>query len=488
MKLVYQTSIQSAPELLIIPLFLDQQIEQELKKYILAPKLISLIKQDFENKPGATHLAYTNNPLFPRLLLVGLGSIKQFDLAAWRQAVQTAIMGSARLGVGSVALLLPKKSKPTPQFIELTAFAAVFGSYSFKQYKHEQEEKAQELKTAMLIGNVSPAQANQALARGVIIGNATNQARSLANHPGNVATPQHLATHARQIAKLYNFTCRVLNEAQIEKEKLGLLKAVSLGSNEEPRFIILEYGNKKAPPVVLIGKGLTFDSGGISIKPADRMEEMKYDMAGGATVLGVFEAVTQLKLPVHLVGLIPAAENLASGQAVKPGDIIISHAGLSVEVINTDAEGRMVLADAISFAKKYYTPRLLIDYATLTGAVVIALGNELTGYFSNAKSLEPLITNASEKTGEGLWPLPLLPSYEQQLKSSVADIKNTGDRGEAGAITGALFLKKFVGDEPWVHFDIAGTAWTIKPRPYLPVGATGWGVYLTIKFLQSLIK
>jgi len=323
------------------------------------------------------------------------------------------------------------------------------------------------------------------LANGVTIGNAANEARNLANHPGNIATPKHLAAHAVELARKYKFSSKVLGPAEIAKEKMGLMMGVAAGSEEPAQFIILEYGPKSKPPVVLIGKGLTFDSGGVSIKPADRMEEMKYDMCGGATVLGIFQAAAEMKLPVHLVGLIPSTENLLSGKAVKPGDILKAHDGTTVEVINTDAEGRLVLADAISYAKKYYKPKLMVDYATLTGAILIALGDQVTGFYTNTKSYVQQFEKAGNSSAEQIWHMPLTEKYKEELRSMFADIKNIGEKGSAGATTAALFLEHFVGTTPWIHMDIAGTAWTMRPRNFANPGATAWGVYLTINFLRN---
>jgi leucyl aminopeptidase len=379
------------------------------------------------------------------------------------------------------------KQSEINQYLELTAFSLIFGAYRFDEYKHFEpgEEKAK-LQNIFIFSKISGKTAVQAVAQGVLIGKAANTARDLSNHPANIATPSHLAEHSKKLAKQYKFSCKILDEGDIKKEKLGLILGVGQGSLEPTKLIILEYGEKKQAPIILIGKGLTFDSGGVSIKPSDRMEEMKYDMAGGADVIAIFEAAASLKLPLHMVGLIPAVENLPSGTAIRPGDVLTAHSGKTVEVITTDAEGRMVLTDAISYAKKYYSPSLILEYSTLTGAVTVALGNELTGYFGSSKDTEKKFSNAAKNTGENFWPLPLEESYKEQLKSQVADLKNVGERGSAGAITAALFLQDFVGDTPWVHFDIGGTAWTIKPKPSLPAGATAWGVYLTIEFLRNL--
>ncbi len=471
---VFLTQKESKSDLTIIPLFSG---EKPNKNYNIPLKALG----DFKNRVGATQLVYADDN---RILILGLGDKKEFNTAKWRTCLHTIVNTSLSLEVESLNLIFPKiSSSQLETFIEITGFGLSFSSYRFDNYKKEKSNP--KLNRINIIVPVS-AKLTKALARGTTIGTAANTARDLANHPGNVATPTHLAAHAQQLAKKYGFSCKVLDINEIKKEKLGLLEGVSLGSEQPPKFIILEYGSKSKPPIVLVGKGLTFDSGGVSIKPADRMEEMKYDMAGGATVLGIFEAAAHLRLPVHLIGLIPSTENLMSGKAVKPGDILIAHDQTSVEIVNTDAEGRLVLADAISFAKKYYKPKLIIDYATLTGAVMIALGDEYSGYFTNTPEYLKPFAKASSLTSEKFWQLPVGFEYKDQLRSMVADIKNIGEKGSAGASTAALFLEHFVGKTPWIHLDIAGTAWTMRPKSYTSAGATAWGVYLTIDFLRNI--
>lgn len=470
---------QTPADLTVLPLFANQQIRQK--------DIPVSVGTDFKKNLGETQLVYGNAG---RILLLGLGEQKNFDFGSMRAAIHGALTSVQALGVESINLILPNFRGNPEQFLELTGFALTFSLYTFDWYRKDRQKSKLNL-INVCAPNIS-IKLTRALERGIIIGRSANSARDLANHPGNIATPDHLAKHARAAAEKYKFSCKVLGPAEIKKEKMGLMLGVAKGSDEPSRFIILEYlpagrqMGKKSAPVVLVGKGLTFDSGGISIKPADRMEEMKYDMCGAADVIGIFEAAAQLKLPVHLVGLIPSAENLVSGQATKPGDILMSHEGSSVEVINTDAEGRMVLADAISFAKKYYQPKLIIDYATLTGAIVVALGDQYTGYFSNTKIYDGAFSKAQKITNEKFWPMPLAKEYEDQMKSMFADIKNVGEKGSAGATTAALFLEHFVGTTPWIHLDIAGTAWTMRPKSYAQAGATAWGVYLTIDFLRNL--
>ncbi|MDP4000995.1 MAG: leucyl aminopeptidase [bacterium] len=479
-------------DLVVLPVFKDQDYTPVLKTYVQNSDLINLIKQDYKNQFGSTYLVYSNTE-HKRIMLIGLGKKSELGPNTWRQALQIVIRKGQDLGIKNIGIVLPSiKASDLIQYLELTGFALMFGIYKFTHYKHtEPNETKHNLENIYVLNKSVTTKAEQALEQGVNIGLATNNSRDLANHPGNVATPTHLANHALKLAKKYKLKIKVLNPVEIKKEGMGLLTGVSLGSDEPPKFIVLEHlatgkQAKQSKPIVLVGKGLTFDSGGISIKPSEKLEEMKYDMCGGATVLGIFEAVASLKLPIHLVGLIPSTENLLSGKAVKPGDILKSHSGKTVEVINTDAEGRLILADAISFAKKYYDPKLIVDYATLTGAVVVALGDDYTGYFSNVQTYNQPVKQASTQSGELYWSLPLAPSYKDHLKSQVADIKNIAGNSHAGSTTAALFLESFVGQTPWIHFDIAGTAWNTRAKSHMPAGATGWGVYFTLNFLRNL--
>ncbi len=470
----------SDTEVIVLPLFKDEK-SLAAAKLKLKIQLPNLIETDFKADLGAIQTIYTATG---RVLLLGLGERKKFKPEAWRVGIHSTVGALQKLGVASASLTLPTfPGNQLPAYLELTGFSLSFSQYQFNWYQKNKNQL--KLTRVDVIAPLNKAN-RDALEKGAMIGMAANTARDLANHPANIATPTHLAKHAMEIAKKYKLACKVLGPKEIEEEGLGLMLGVSKGSEEPPQFIVLDYGDKKKQPVVLIGKGLTFDSGGISIKPAERMEEMKFDMCGGATVLGIFEAVAQLKLPIRLVGIIPSSENLLSGKATKPGDVLIAHDKTSVEIINTDAEGRLVLADAISFAQKYYQPRLMIDYATLTGAVLIALGDQYTGYFANTTAYDSKLQQAANKVAEKFWSLPLAEEYNEQLKSLVADIKNIGDRGSAGSTTAALFLQHFVKDTPWIHFDIAGTAWTMRPRPFASPGATAWGVYLTVEFLRNL--
>ena len=303
--------------------------------------------------------------------------------------------------------------------------------------------------------------------------------------------PSVLADYARQLAKENNLKCTVLGKTALEKGGFGGLLAVGGGSAHEPHLIVLEYHGSHhestQSPIALVGKAITFDSGGISIKPSEKMDEMKFDKCGGVAVLGAMRAIAQLKLPLNVIGVIAAAENMPSSTSYRPGDIVTSYPGpdkrgVTIEVLNTDAEGRIVLGDALAYARER-KPQAIIDLATLTGACVVALGTYAAGLFGNDELLLERIRAAGERTGERVWPLPLWQEYKDKIKSDVADHKNTGGR-EGGAITAAAFLARYVGDTPWAHLDIAGTAWTTEERPYLAKGATGFGVRLAVDTLN----
>ncbi len=323
----------------------------------------------------------------------------------------------------------------------------------------------------------SPARLDMALARGRLLGECTNLARDLANEPGNMLTPREFSTRAAHLASEGGASVEILDERQIEALGMGLLLGVARGSSEPPRVVVLRHTPLDAPvgPVLgLVGKGITFDTGGISIKPAEGMERMKDDMAGGAAVVCAMRAVAKLGAPIRVVGVVPATENMPGGRAIKPGDILRSAEGKTVEVINTDAEGRLILGDGLWYVRKLGATHL-VDVATLTGSVVVALGKITTGLFGTPDSWVDQVGRAAARAGDRVWPLPLFDEYRDQLKSDIADMTNTGGR-PAGSITAALFLKEFSGGLPWAHLDIAGTAWSDEARPYLPKGPSGVAV------------
>ena len=358
----------------------------------------------------------------------------------------------------------------------------VLGSYQFMDHKTKNKLSSKLESITVLNGN------QEMLEKGAQIGSSVCLARDVSNHPGNIATPSYLAHIAEKISKNGNMNLKVYERDEFTKMGMGALAGVAQGTNEPPKFIVLEYfnGNVSDNPKILVGKGLTFDAGGISIKPAPNMDEMKYDMCGSSTVLGVFDALSKLKPKINVVGIIPSTENLVGGSAFKPGDILTAYNGKTIEVLNTDAEGRLILADALSYASKHYNPEYILDFATLTGAVLIALGHEATGIMGTNKKLIKSIKISSKKVGEKVWEFPLWKEYSKQIISEVADLKNMGSPRQAGSIAGGVFLKEFVKKGiPWAHFDIAGTAWGVKPDSCNPKGsATGVAVRLVLDMLK----
>jgi leucyl aminopeptidase len=320
---------------------------------------------------------------------------------------------------------------------------------------------------------------------GAAIARGANFARTLQSRPGNVATPTHLADEATRMAGSLNLSVTVFDESRMLEEGMHALLSVSRGSEEEARFIILEYngGPKGAAPLILVGKGLTFDAGGISLKPAAGMEEMKYDMSGGAAVIGAMQVIAELGVKANVIGLVPSSENMPSGTATKPGDVISSLAGKTIEVINTDAEGRLILADALTYGARL-GPSAMVDCATLTGSVIIALGHHASAVIGNDDTLIDELRAAGEASGERCWPLPLWPEYRKQLDNPTADLQNVGGR-PGGTITAAAFLSEFVGEAKWAHLDIAGTAWGEGKLPYQRKGALGVPTRLLVEWVRS---
>jgi leucyl aminopeptidase len=437
---------------------------------------------DFTGKLGETSLLYAQEELgAPRLLLVGLGERERFTSERLRRASATAARRARTLKLREAALLLPALPEGDARTAaKAAAEGAVLGLYRFDRHKSGAENP--ELDTFWLVAEerdlgaaIEGAESGQKTAWGAAL------ARDLANEPSNVATPEFLAEKAREIAERYGMRVTVLDRSGIEDEGLTGLATVGRSASNAPRFIVLEHGEGgDAAPVVLIGKAVTFDSGGISIKPSSGMEDMKFDMSGGAAVLGAMEAVGALGLPLNVVALVPATENLPGGDAYKPGDVLKLHSGKTVEIVTTDAEGRLILADALSYARRY-EPAAAIDCATLTGACHVALGDHASGLMGNDEDLIAEVQTAGETTGERAWPLPLFEEYTEQIKGDVADIKNSGGR-YGGALTAGAFLKEFA-DYPWAHLDIAGTAYGKKGKAYTPKGATGAPARLLVEFL-----
>ena len=443
--------------------------------------------KEFSGKANSSRLIHTLGKLpAERLLLVGLGKKAELDDERLRQAAGNAVQALRAARVASFATALHLAGK-TENALEAVCEGTLLGSYSFDQYKTKEQEDRFSFAglTLLLPKGLTKKEAAARVERTALLCQGVSLARDLVSHPGNVATTGYLADTAHKLAARHTLTCEILELDELERLGMNALIAVGKGSLEPPRLIVLEYhgAGDKERPVVLVGKGITFDSGGISIKPGAGMEEMKTDMAGSAAVLGAMEAAAGLRLPVNLVGIIPTAENMPDGKAYKPGDVLTSLSGTTIEITNTDAEGRLVLCDALHFAQRY-KPAAMIDLATLTGACVVALGHEASGLMGNDQRLVKALKKAGESCGERVWELPLWDSYGEAMKSDIADLKNAGSR-DGGSITAGWFLKQFVGTTRWAHLDIAGTAWSDKSRPCSPKGASGVGVRLLIEYLQG---
>jgi len=374
-------------------------------------------------------------------------------------------------------------SRNAASFSQAIAEGIILGSYQFITYKTQDKELFE-------VGSAEVINADaKAVKKGSIIASAVCFARDVENHPGNVTTPTKLAKLAKEIALEGDMKLTVFDREKFTKMGMGAFAGVALGTGEPPKFILLEYngGKSNEKPIALVGKGLTFDSGGISIKPSASMDEMKFDMCGGGVVLGVMKAVAQIKPKVNIVAAIPATENLSGDKAYKPGDILTAYNGKTIEVLNTDAEGRLILADALAYVSKHYKPQYILDFATLTGAVVIALGHIATGIMGTDDKLIDKVKKSSTNTGEKVWEFPLWDEYCEQIKSEIADIKNVGAAREAGSIAAGAFLKEFVEEGiPWVHFDIAGTAYNNKESSLTyKKGASGVIIRLVLDMIQG---
>ncbi|MGQ9509423.1 MAG: leucyl aminopeptidase [Thermodesulfobacteriota bacterium] len=443
---------------------------------------------DFKGELYECKLFHTQGRLSAkRILLTGLGKKEEFDLDKWRGASSKAGQFIRDSGLKRFAFPVTKVlDYPEELLAESFVIGLRLGTYQFNEFRTQEREKIKEIEEGVLLGREDREvkAIEKGWQTGRIISNAVYFARDLVNSPSNRVTPTFLAEKAKEIALTYSIEIEILEMTQADALGMGGFVGVAKGSQEPCKFIILEYNKGRGlETVALVGKGITFDSGGISLKPSEGMEKMKGDMSGAAAVLATFQAASELGIPLHLVGIIPATENLPSGKALKPGDILKTLSGQTVEVISTDAEGRLILSDALTYSLRYQ-PKAIIDLATLTGAIVIALGDYVIGLFGNDEALLRRVEKASQQTGEKVWRMPLWDEYFDYIKSEVADFKNTGTRA-AGAIIGAIFLSKFVGKTPWVHLDIAGPAFIEKEKPLLPKGGTGVGVRLLIQILRD---
>jgi len=465
------------------PKMADREVSAYLKK--------ARVLGDFKGQAGRNLLYYRDRPATSgsskvrpeRVIVVGLGK-EEPTPELFREAGGQA--ATVAMGTRAVRLrvALPEAMGGLSIAAQAGALAEglILGSYRFTKYKKNREDELEpeegQLREIVIHGE-DDRDLTREVKRGLVAGLAVRAARDMANEPGNHWTPGHFARAARRLAKEHGLTCKVYDRVALKKLGMGGILGVSQGSAQPPTLVALEYhgGRSQDPTLLLVGKGLTFDSGGISLKPGAGMQDMKFDMCGGAAVLAVMQALAELKPSgVNVAALVPASENLLGPASLKPGDIISQYSGKTVEVVNTDAEGRLLLADALAFGVKKYRPRAVVDIATLTGAVIIGLGHYRTGLMSNDDALASQLLDSGERCGEPLWRLPLDREYLKQLKSEVADLRNVGSDRAAGTLAAGCFLQEFVGDTPWAHLDIAGTAWDFTKKSYVPKGPSGVGV------------
>lgn len=428
---------------------------------------------DIKGKTDEVTLFYHDEK---RIAVIGLGKKDKFDAEGARRAAATASRTAIQRKIGDICV-----ENFDTEFVQAIAEGITLGSYQYFDFKTDDED-CFDLKSALVM-----TENKEAVHRGSVYAQGVCYARDLENAPGNHTTPSRLAESAAEISQAGGMKLTVFDRDEFTEMGMGGMAGVSAGSDEPPKFIILEYygGEKDEKPKVLVGKGLTFDAGGISIKPAASMDEMKYDMCGSGVVLGVMKAVSVLKPNMNIVGVVPSTENLLGGKAYKPGDILKAYNGKTIEVLNTDAEGRLILADGLSYVSKHYDPEYILDFATLTGAVVISLGHITTGIMGTDEALLDRVRQSSKETAEKVWELPLWDEYCEQIKSKVADVKNVGEARQAGSIAAGAFLKEFVQEGiPWCHFDIAGTAWGKKDSPYYyQKGASGETIRLVLNLM-----
>ena len=458
----------------------------------ISSKIISSVKQslkDMNGESGKIIVVPTNNKTpAKRILLAGIGKKENITNDTIRFVSGKIAQKASEFKLKEFSIIAP----PTHLIEPISAASQItegckMALYKFEKFKSKKEESSPDISIFVPKSN----KISKAIKNSEIISDAVIFTKSIANLPPNECNPTTLATLAKGIAKKNKIKCVVLSKNELKKKGFGGIVAVGQGSKNEPKLIILEHhgGPRNEKPIVLVGKAVTFDTGGISLKPGEKMDEMKFDKCGGCTVLGIMKGVSELKLPINLVGIVPSVENMPGGDSYRPGDIIKLYNGKTAEILNTDAEGRLILADALAFGEKYYSPKAIIDFATLTGACIVALGTNVAAIISNNEQLTQKIKDSSRRTTEEVWELPLNEDYMNMIKSDVADMKNIGIGRAAGTITAAAFLRNAIEETPWIHLDIAGVAWTqvaTKSKPYNPKGATGFGVRLILDYLQKM--
>ena len=444
--------------------------------------------KEINGKKGKISIIHSHKEILSeRILIAGLGKKSKLTSDVIRDVTGIITKKINELKIKEFSIIIPDKTPiDNNQIISSIVEGANLSLYEFDLFKKEKSNNKEPDLTLL----TPDKNAQKIIKDSIIISDAVKFTRDVANLPPNECPPMKLGEIAKKIANENKIKCTVFSKNEIKSKGLGGVTAVGQGSKNEPKFIILEYRNGKneQKPILLVGKAVTFDTGGISLKPGEKMDEMKFDKCGGCTVLGVMKAISELKLPINVVAIIPSVENMPSGDAFRPGDIIKLFNGKTAEILNTDAEGRLILADGLAYGIKHYQPSSVMDFATLTGACIVALGTNVAAIISNNTKFASKIKAASTKTSEEVWELPINDDYMDMVKSKVADIKNLGMGRAAGTITAAAFLANSVGNVPWVHFDIAGTAWiqpSTKSKSYNSHGATGFGVRLVVDYLMN---
>ncbi len=484
---------------LAVAVFKDEKADEGILKDLdaAAGGVISSIldAEEMKGKEGESayiHLSAGGGLKAKRLLLVGVGAREDYNLAQASRFAGTATRTLRARNVKSVGFVPRLDGSDAGRVAAAAVEGAIIGLFEPDKYRTVEKEERNVESLSVIVEGADEEALRRGAERGRVVGESVNFTRDLANEPGAYMTPTIMAERAQQIAEEFGLEIEVLDQPRLEELGMGAFLSVARGSEQPPKMMILKYMpegqtaiNNGDDYLALVGKGVTFDTGGISLKPGENMELMKYDMTGGATVLGVMRAVAQLKPSIPLLGIVPATENMPSGKATKPGDVVRAMSGKTIEVINTDAEGRLILADAVSYAKKLGATRV-IDMATLTGAVSIALGDVNTGIMGTDQELIDGVIEAGREVGEKFWQLPLDKEYSKQIKSDIADIKNVGGR-KAGTITAAAFIKEFADGISWAHLDIAGTAWGDEAKPFRAKGPTGIAVRTLINFVDHAV-
>ena len=474
----------SSSELMVLGRFKDTKMDKSISFLSKNDQksILDSLSIDLSNGRVGEYMILPGTSTFKRIMIYNLGDKSKLTsdkLRAYASKLFTLVnskkIKEMTIDINSFSIGSNDKAQ---SFLE----GLVLGSYKFEDYKGN-KNKNNHLSDISLYGKID----NAIIKKARTIGESVCFARDLGNHPANILTPTYIANESKRISKAKNMKCSITDVSKFEKMGLGSFYGVARGAKEPAKMIIVEYkgGSKSQKPIALVGKGITFDTGGISLKPGARMDEMKFDMCGSATVMGVMNAVSILQPKVNIIFAIGASENMPGSDAQRPGDIVTAYNGKTIEVLNTDAEGRLVLADVLSYVEKNYKPEFMIDFATLTGAVLVALGHRASGLMGNDEKLINKIKNSSKATGEKVWELPLWEEYSNDIKGKYADIQNLGKAG-AGTITAGAFLKEFVGNTPWCHLDIAGTAWGPKEPEYQPkVGATGVAVRMIYHLIEN---